>query len=72
MPVWLKLVVSTAVAAVTTGGWLCMSQPDLSGPRWALTFLGPFTIFSLWIFNDVMRNRTDGRTPRHRVDGARS
>jgi hypothetical protein len=29
----------------------------------AVTFLGPFTIVSLWLFSDVMRNRVDGRTP---------
>jgi hypothetical protein len=72
MPVWLKFIVSTAVAVVTIGGWFYMSQPGLGGPRWAAAVLGPFTIFSLWIFNDVMRNRADGHAPRHQVDGARS
>jgi hypothetical protein len=72
MPVWLKFVVSAAVALVAVGGWVYINQLGLSGPRWAVMFLGPFTIFSLWIFNDVMRNRADGRTPRHQGEGARS
>jgi hypothetical protein len=72
MPVWLKFVVSTAVALATIGGWLYMNHLGLSGPQWAVTFLGPFTIVSLWLFNDVMRDRADGRTPRHQLKGARS
>jgi hypothetical protein len=72
MPVWLKFVVSTAVAVVTIGGWLYTNQLGLGGPRWAVTFLGPFTIISLWLFSDVMRDRADGRTPRHHGEGAPS
>ena len=72
MPIWLKFAVSTAIAVVTIGGWLYMNQLGLAGPRWAATFLGPFTIISLWLFNDVMRDRADGRAPRHHGEGARS
>ena len=72
MPVWLKFAVSAAVAVVTIGGWLYMNQLGLSGPRWAVTFLGPFTIFSLWIFHEVMRDRADGHAPRHLKGGTRS
>ena len=72
MPVWLKFVVSTAIAVVTVGGWLYMNQLGLSGPQWAVTFLGPFTVVSLWLFSDVMRDRADGRTARHHEEGVRS
>ena len=72
MPVWLKFVVSTAVAVVTIGGWLYMSQLGLGGPQRAAAFLGPFTIISLWLFSDVMRDRADGHAPRHHGEGARS
>jgi hypothetical protein len=72
MPVWLKFVLSAAIALAAIVGWLYMNELGLSSPRWAVMFLGPFTIFSLWIFTDVMRNRADGRTPRHQREGARS
>lgn len=72
MEILFKFTLSAAVALAAIGGWLYMNQLGLSGPRWAVTFLGPFTIFSLWLFNDVMRNRADGRTPRHHGEGARS
>ena len=67
-----KLGLSAAVALAAIGSWLYMNQLGLSGPRWAVTFLGPFTILSLWLFSDVMRNRADGRTPRRHGEGARS
>jgi hypothetical protein len=67
-----KFGLSAAVALAAIGGWLYMNRLGLSGPKWAVTFLGPFTIFSLWLFSDVMRNRADGRTPRHNREGARS
>jgi hypothetical protein len=67
-----KFGLSAVVALAAIGGWLYMKQLGLSGPQWAMTFLGPFTVFSLWIFPDVMRNRADGRTPRHQGEGGRS
>ena len=72
MPVWLKFMVSAAVALVTIGGWLYMDQLGLSAPRWALTFLGPFTIVSLWVFNDVMHSHADGHAPHRQGEGSRS
>jgi hypothetical protein len=58
-----KFALSAAVALAAIGSWLYMNQLGLGGPRLAVTFLGPFTIVSLWLFSDVMRNRADGRTP---------
>ena len=72
MEILFKSVLSAAIALAAIGGWLYMNQLGLSGPRWAVTFLGPFTILSLWLFSDVMRNRADGRTPRSHGEGARS
>ena len=72
MEILFKFALSAAIALAAIGGWLYMNQLGLSGPRWAVTFLGPFTIISLWLFSDVMRDRADGRTPRHHGEGARS
>jgi hypothetical protein len=71
MPLRIKFGLSAAVALAAIGGWLYMHQLGLAGPQWAVTFLGPFTLFSLWIFPEVMRNGADGRAPRHHREGAR-
>ena len=72
MEILFKSALSAAIALAAIGGWLYMNQLGLSGPKWVVTFLGPFTILSLWLFSDVMRNRADGRTPRRHGEGARS
>ena len=72
MEILFKFALSAAITLAAIGGWLYMNQLGLSGPRCAVTFLGPFTILSLWLFSDVMRNRADGHTPRHHGEGTRS
>jgi hypothetical protein len=49
------------VALAAIGGWIYMGYLNQTGPQWALTFLGPFAVGSLWIFPEVMRNKADGR-----------
>ncbi len=64
MPFPIKFGLSVAVALAAIAGWFYMGYLGQSGPQWALAFLGPFSVVSLWIFPEVMRNRSDGRTPR--------
>ena len=67
MPFPIKLGLSIAVALAAVAGWFYMHHLGQSGPQWAIVFLGPFMVFSLWIFPEVMRSRSDGRTPRHQL-----
>ena len=72
MPPVIKIGLSTAVALVAIAAWFFMRHLDQTGPQWAIAFLGPFMVFSLWIFPEVMRSRSDGRVPRHKLrDGNR-
>ena len=64
MPFHIKLGLSIAVALVALGGWFYMGYVGQTGPRWALAFLGPFSVFSLWIFPEVMRSKADTRKAR--------
>ena len=61
MPTRVKLVLSLLVALAAFGGWLFMSHLGQTGPHWALTFLGPFAVGSLWIFPEVMRAKPGKR-----------
>ncbi|MBI6630881.1 hypothetical protein [Pontibaca salina] len=61
MPFVVKLGLSVMVALAAIAGWLYMGQLGQVGPQWALVFLGPFSVFSLWIFPEVMRSKSDGR-----------
>ncbi|MBS3650719.1 hypothetical protein KEU06_19085 [Pseudaminobacter sp. 19-2017] len=61
MPFTIKLGLSVMVALAAIGGWIYMGYLNQTGPQWALTFLGPFAVGSLWIFPEVMRNKADGR-----------
>lgn len=72
MPFPIKLGLSIAVAIAAFAGWFYLGYLGQTGPQWAVVFLGPFMVFSLWIFPEVMRNRSDGRTPRHQARGVRS
>lgn len=71
MPFPIKFGLSVAVALAALAGWFYMGYLGQVGPRWAVAFLGPFMVVSLWIFPEVMRSRSDGRTPRHLVREAR-
>ncbi|ACL63050.1 hypothetical protein Mnod_8059 (plasmid) [Methylobacterium nodulans ORS 2060] len=71
MPFRIKFGLSIAVALAAVAGWFYMGYLGQIGPQRAVAFLGPFMVFSLWIFPEVMRNRSDGRTPRHQLSGAR-
>ena len=70
MPPRIKIGLSLAVALAALAGWFFMRHLGQTGPQWAVAFLGPFMVVSLWIFPEVMRNRSDGRLPRHRVRDA--
>ena len=70
MPPKIKIGLSLAVALAALAGWFFMSYLGQVGPQWAVAFLGPFMVVSLWIFPEVMRNRSDGRLPRHKVRDA--
>lgn len=59
MPVTIKLGLSIAVALAALGGWFFMGYLEQDGPQWALGFLGPFMVISLWIFPEVMRTPAD-------------
>ncbi|WCS27921.1 hypothetical protein LOK46_14180 [Methylobacterium sp. NMS14P] len=72
MPFPIKFGLSVAVALAALAGWFYMGYLGQVGPRWAVAFLGPFMVFSLWIFPEVMRSRSDGRTPRHQMREVRS
>ena len=72
MPFPIKCGLSVAVALAALAGWFFMGYLGQPGPQWAVGFLGPFMVVTLWIFPEVMKSRSDGRTPRHQVRGARS
>ena len=71
MPPKIKIGLSVAVALAALAGWFYMHSIGQVGPQWALAFLGPFMVVSLWIFPEVMRSRSDGRLPRHETRDAR-
>jgi membrane protein YdbS with pleckstrin-like domain len=70
MPFPIKFGLSVAVALAAIAGWFFMGYLGQAGPQGAVAFLGPFMVVSLWIFPEVMRSRSDGRTPRHQLKGA--
>ena len=70
MPPKVKIGLWLAVALAALAGWFFMHRFGQVGPQWAIAFLGPFMVVSLWIFPEVMRNRSDGRLPRHNVRDA--
>lgn len=57
MPPRIKVVLSLAVALAAIGGFIFMHKLGETGPQWAVAFLGPFMIVSLWIFPEVMRQK---------------
>lgn len=61
MPPAVKIGLSTMVALAALAGWFFMGHLGQTGPQWALVFLGPFSVASLWIFPEVMRTKGDGR-----------
>lgn len=61
MPFPIKFGLSVMVALAALAGWFYMGHLGRTGPQWALVFLGPFSVFSLWIFPEVMRAKGDRR-----------
>lgn len=61
MPPMVKISLSVMVALAALAGWIFMRHLGQTGPQWALAFLGPFSVVSLWIFPEVMRTKGDGR-----------
>ena len=59
MPFRVKFPLTLMVALVAIAGWFYMGYLGQTGPQWALVFLGPFTVISLWIFPEVTRHPSD-------------
>lgn len=72
MPFKIKMGLTVVVGLTAIAAWFFMGWLGQTGPQWALLFLGPFTMGSLWIFPEVMRTPADNKaalkTP---VEGAR-
>ncbi len=66
MPVHIKIGLSVAIALVAIAGWFYMGNLDQIGPQRAVAFLGPFMVFSLWLFPEVTRHPADAKTPRQK------
>lgn len=64
MPFHIKLALSVAVGLAAFAGFFYMGHLGEIGPQRAVAFLGPFMIFSLWIFPEVMRRPAVGKKPR--------
>ncbi|MFV0244686.1 MAG: hypothetical protein ACK5IB_06675 [Qingshengfaniella sp.] len=62
MPPMVKIGLSLMVALAALAGWFFMGHLGQTGPQWALVFLGPFSVWSLWIFPEVMRSKADGKS----------
>ncbi|HEY6979372.1 hypothetical protein [Reyranella sp.] len=64
MPFRVKFPLTLAVALVAVAGWFYMGYLGQIGPQWAVAFLGPFTVVSLWIFPEVARQPSDVKAPK--------
>ncbi|WP_020176535.1 hypothetical protein [Methyloferula stellata] len=71
MPFRIKFGLSVVVGLVALAGWFYMGHLGEIGPQRAVAFLGPFMIFSLWMFPEVMRH-SSGKPPRPKLPGAQS
>ena len=69
MPFRIKLCLSISVAIAAALGWWYMHATGKIGPEWALAFLGPFMVVSLWIFPEVMRKPADNKPGRRKAAG---
>ncbi len=59
MPFRIKFGLSVVLGLVAIAGWFFMGHLGQIGPQRAVAFLGPFMIFSLWMFPEVMRKTPD-------------
>lgn len=66
MPFSIKFGLSVAVALTALAGWFYLGYLGQTGPQWAVAFLGPFMVVSLWIFPEVMRKPADNKVPKTR------
>lgn len=57
MPFFVKIGLTVMVAMAALGGWFYMGYLGQQGPQNALVFLGPFSVVSLWVFPEVMRDK---------------
>ncbi|MGA0534012.1 hypothetical protein [Hansschlegelia sp. KR7-227] len=61
MPFHIKMGLTVVVGLAALAGWFFMGSLGQTGPQYALLFLGPFTMGSLWIFPEVMRSKADNK-----------
>lgn len=61
MPFPIKMGLTVLIGLAALAAWFFMGRLGQTGPQWALLFLGPFTMGSLWIFPEVMRSKADNR-----------
>ncbi|MDR4305420.1 hypothetical protein IHQ68_02130 [Chelatococcus sambhunathii] len=59
MPFPIKMGLTVLIGLAALAAWFFMGRLGQTGPQWALLFLGPFTMGSLWIFPEVMRSKAD-------------
>jgi len=59
MPFCVKFPLTVMVALVALAGWFYMRWLGQTGPEWAVAFLGPFTVISLWVFPEVAKHPAD-------------
>jgi hypothetical protein len=69
MPFPVKFGLSLAVAIAALLSWFYLHVIGAVGPQWALAFLGPFMVGSLWVFPEVMRKPADNKVSKRKVAG---
>lgn len=61
MPFPIKMGLTIVVGLAAVAAWFFMRHLGQTGPQYAILFLGPFTMGSLWIFPEVMRSQAENK-----------
>lgn len=59
MPNHIKVILSLVVLAVAAAGYVFQSSLGLTGPKYAVAFLGLFMVVAMWMFPEVQRRKGD-------------
>lgn len=59
MPTRVKLILSLVVLAVAAAGYAFQAGLGMSGPKYAVAFLGVFMVVAMWVFPEVQRRPGD-------------